>query len=231
MEGTDMKRSEINQYIREAATFFEANNFQLPPWTKWTPEEWKKTGSKADELRAQGLGWDITDFASGRFHKRGLTLITVRNGHAVEGGMDKLYCEKIMFVREGQVTPYHYHVSKTEDIINRGGKGTGRLAVQIYNATPEGELAKTPVSVCCDGIRRELEAGSIVYLGPGESITLTPFMAHQFYAVDGDGIIGEVSSVNDDASDNYFLEKLPRYPSVEEDEAPFRLLCTDLKKA
>jgi D-lyxose ketol-isomerase len=54
---------------------------------------------------------------------------------------------------------------------------------------------------------------------------------HQFYAVDGDAIVGEVSSVNDDATDNYFLEKLPRFPSVEEDEAPYRLLCTDYKIA
>jgi len=226
-----MKRSEINQYIKEAAAFFEANHFELPPWTKWTPEEWKKVGSEADELRQQGLGWDLTDFGSGRFLKRGLTLITVRNGHLVNGVPDKVYCEKIMYVREGQVTPYHHHVSKTEDIINRGGKGTGRLAVQLYNATPEGELAKTPISVCCDGIRRNLEAGSIVYLGPGESITLTPYLYHQFYAVDGDGIIGEVSTVNDDATDNYFFEKLPRFPKLEEDAAPFRLLCTDYKTA
>ncbi len=226
-----MKRSEINQYIKEAATFFEANNFQLPPWAKWTPEEWKKTGSEADELRKQGLGWDVTDFGSGDFHKRGLTLVTVRNGHTVAGGMDKVYCEKIMLVREKQVTPYHYHIAKTEDIINRGGQGTGKLAVQVYNATPDGELAKTPVSVCCDGIRKEVPAGTIVYLGPGESITLTPYLAHQFYGVDGDAIIGEVSSVNDDASDNYFLEKLPRYPKMDEDEGPFRLLCTDYKMA
>ena len=226
-----MKRSEINQYIKEAAAFFEANHFELPPWTKWTPEQWKQTGSEGDELRAQGLGWDVTDFGSERFLKRGLTLVTVRNGHQVNGVPDKVYCEKIMYVREGQVTPYHHHVSKTEDIINRGGKGAGRLAVQLYNATPEGELAKTPISVCCDGIRKELEAGGIVYLGPGESITLTPYLAHQFYAVDGDGIIGEVSTVNDDATDNYFFEKLPRFPKLEEDEAPYRLLCTDYKTA
>jgi D-lyxose ketol-isomerase len=231
MEEMGMKRSEINQYIREAAKFFEANHFQLPPWTNWTPEQWKKTGSEADELRAQGLGWDVTDFASGQFKKRGLTLITVRNGHQVKGGPDKVYCEKIMHVREKQVTPYHYHEGKTEDIINRGGKSAGRLAVQLYNAAPDGTLAKTPISVCCDGIRRTLEAGGIVYLGPGESITLTPHLYHQFYAVDGDAIVGEVSSVNDDATDNYFLEKLPRFPSVEEDEAPYRLLCTDYKIA
>ncbi|MFR1280879.1 MAG: D-lyxose/D-mannose family sugar isomerase [Parabacteroides distasonis] len=32
----------------------------------------------------------------------------------------KSYCEKIMMVREGQVTPVHFHWKKMEDIINRG---------------------------------------------------------------------------------------------------------------
>ena len=73
--------------------------------------------------------------------------------------------------------------------------------------------------------------GGIVILGPGESITLTPYLYHQFYAVDGNGLIGEVSSVNDDASDNYFLEPLPRFPEIVEDEAPVRLLCTEYEKA
>ena len=34
-----MKRSEINRYIKEAAAFFAANHFELPPWTQWTPED------------------------------------------------------------------------------------------------------------------------------------------------------------------------------------------------
>lgn len=67
-------------------------------------------------------------------------------------------------------------------------------------------------------------------LGPGESITLTPRLYHMFYAVDGHGLIGEVSSVNDDATDNYFKEPLPRYPEIVEDELPLRLLCNEYPK-
>ncbi len=52
-----------------------------------------------------------------------------------------------MFVRENQLTPFHYHEQKTEDIINRGGKGAGRLAVQLYNAGDGGKLLETPVTV------------------------------------------------------------------------------------
>ncbi|MGP8270840.1 MAG: D-lyxose/D-mannose family sugar isomerase [Terracidiphilus sp.] len=221
-----MKRSEINRHIAEAGAFFAENRFVLPPYADWTPMDWLGKGNEADELRSRRLGWDVTDFCSGRFESLGLTLFTLRNG-SPEGASGKIYAEKIMFVRQNQVTPFHYHGRKTEDIINRGDKGMGRLAVQLYNSTPDGKLAGTPVTVQCDGIRREVEAGGTVILGPGESITLTPFLYHTFHAVDGHGLIGEVSSVNDDDADNFFLEALPRYPEIVEDEPPLRLLCNE----
>ncbi|MGC9223792.1 MAG: D-lyxose/D-mannose family sugar isomerase [Terracidiphilus sp.] len=118
-------------------------------------------------------------------------------------------------------------VSLELDIINRGGMRAGRLAVQLYNSDEDGGFAQTPVSVVCNGIRRTVEAGSIVILGSGESITLTPYLYHMFYAVEGDGLIGEVSSVNDDDADNHFKDPLPRYPEIVEDEPPARLLCTE----
>ena len=159
----------------------------------------------------------------------GLTLFTLRNGLA-GGKAAKVYAEKIMFVGQNQVTPMHYHARKTEDIINRGGKGTGRLAVQLYNSSEEGGLAEGVVTVTCDGIQRQVEAGGTVILGPGESITLTPHLYHTFYAVDGAGLIGEVSSVNDDDMDNFFLEPLPRYPEIVENEPAVRLLCTEYER-
>jgi D-lyxose ketol-isomerase len=216
-----MKRSEINRSIAEATAFFQENHFHLPPYADWTPEEWAHHGSEAEELRAQRLGWDVTDFNSGRFGEVGLTLFTLRNG--TEGG--KIYAEKIMYVRKNQVTPFHYHARKTEDIINRGDKG--RLVVQLYNRTEDDKLAQTPVSVSCDGIRRQLAAGDTVTLGPGESVTLTPFLYHQFYAVEADAMIGEVSSLNDDERDNFFLEPSPRFPQIVADEPHLRLLCTE----
>jgi D-lyxose ketol-isomerase len=224
-----MKRSAINRYIAEARAFFAENRFILPPYSDWTLEEWRQRGPEADEIRTCRLGWDVTDFNSGRFESIGLTLFTLRNGLLATGKASKIYAEKIMFVRQDQVTPFHYHVRKTEDIINRGGKGTGRLAVQLYNSTENGGFAQSPVSVACDGTRRHVEAGGTVILGPGESITLTPYLYHTFYAVDGHGLIGEVSSVNDDDTDNHFKEPLPRYPEILEDEPPFRLLCTEYR--
>lgn len=222
-----MKRSEVNRYIAEAGAFFAENSFVLPPFADWTPEEWRRKGAEADELRTQRLGWDVTDFASGNFGNVGLTVFTLRNGLSPNRKPEKVYAEKIMFVRDGQITPFHYHASKMEDIINRGGKGKGSLVVKLYNSTEDGKLADTPVRVSCDGIRYELEPGSTVTLGPGESVTLPPLLYHMFHAVDGNALIGEVSSLNDDDTDNYFLDKLPRYPALVEDELPIRLLCTE----
>ena len=67
----------------------------------------------------------------------GLVLFTIRNGNPRnwETRTGKLYAEKIMLVEDGQITPMHFHWKKMEDIINRGG---GQLALQLYNATPDG---------------------------------------------------------------------------------------------
>ena len=222
-----MKRSSINRYIAEASAFFSTHSFYLPPFAAWTPDAWTRSGTEADEVRNCRLGWDVTDFTSGHFETLGLTLFTLRNGSISTNSASKTYAEKIMFVRENQVTPFHYHVRKTEDIINRGGKNTGRLAVQLYGRTESGDFADDRISVSCDGIKREVEPGQTIILGPGESITLTPFLYHMFYAVDGNALIGEVSSRNDDDTDNYFKEPLPRYPTIVEDEAPLRVLCNE----
>jgi hypothetical protein len=222
-----MKRSELNRCIAEADAFFAKNHFVLPPFAQWTPQEWDKQGPEADEIRHARLGWDVTDFASGNFSQTGLTVFTLRNGLSPDGKPSKVYAEKIIYVRDGQITPFHYHVSKMEDIINRGGKGSGSLVVQLHNSTDDGRLADTPVFVSSDGVRRRVDAGAAVTLGPGQSVTLPPFLYHTFYAVDGDALIGEVSSLNNDDTDNFFLDKLPRFPAVIEDEAPTRLLCTE----
>ena len=47
----------------------------------------------------------------------------------------------------------------------------------------------------------------------------------------GDVVVGEVSKVNDDTRDNRFLLPTGRFPAIEEDEAPYRLLCTEYPSA
>lgn len=221
-----MKRSEINRYIGEAKAFFDQHQFRLPPFAFWTPREWNAKGHEADEIRSRHLGWDLTDFGSEDFHKQGLLLFTVRNGKIDDPQNKKMYAEKIMVVREGQITPWHFHHLKTEDIINRGA---GRLVCELYNSDQSGGYARTPIKVSCDGVVREVAPGGKVVLDRGESITLVPGLYHTFYGERGAGtaLIGEVSSVNDDATDNRFYTPLPRFPAIEEDEAPAHLLCTE----
>ena len=222
-----MKRSEINLFIADAIDFFEKHHFSLPPFAHWTLEAWRERGPESDEIRQRQLGWDVTDFNSGLFASCGLTLFTLRNGGLSAISQDKSYAEKIMMVRERQLTPLHCHYRKTEDIINRGNSATGDLIVQLYNSTEDGELANTPVSVTCDGITRQTEAGGSLILRAGESITLPPGLYHSFYSANDSALIGEVSSRNDDATDNRFYQSLSRFPEIQEDEPPFRLLSTE----
>ncbi len=225
-----MKRSEINEIIREACAFFEEHRFALPPFAHWTPEEWRTKGHEADEIRANMLGWDLTDFGSGNFSKSGLTLFTIRNGNLKAAGNHKTYCEKIMIVRPRQITPMHFHWAKTEDIINRGG---GNLLIELYMADEKDALGKSDVIVSTDGVERCVAAGTILSLGPGESITLTPRLYHRFWGEEGKGnvLVGEVSTVNDDTADNRIHDPIGRFPAIEEDAPPFRLLCSEYPKA
>ncbi|WP_054954678.1 D-lyxose/D-mannose family sugar isomerase [Paenibacillus dakarensis] len=218
-----MKRSEVNHKIKEAVDFIEQMNFKLPPFAYWGPEEWKTKGSEYDEIRDNMLGWDITDFGSGDFENIGLLLFTIRNGNLNNDKYIKTYAEKILIVEEEQVTPLHFHWNKMEDIINRGG---GNLMVQVYNSTEDEELADTPVEISMDGRVCTVDAGTVLRITPGESITLPVGQYHKFWGEKGTGkvLIGEVSMVNDDNADNRFYEQTGRFSDIEEDEAPLYVL-------
>ena len=221
-----MKRSQINQIIKEAESFIEKFQFALPPFASWTPEEWDKKGRECDEIRDNMLGWDITDYGLGNFAETGLVLITLRNGNQNNKNYDKPYAEKLIISREEQICPMHFHWKKMEDIINRGG---GILMMQLYNSAQTGELAESDVTVVSDGVTLRVPAGAIVELTPGQSITLTRGMYHAFWAKKGTGevLIGEVSQCNDDNTDNRFHEPMGRFPQIEEDAEPYRLLCNE----
>lgn len=222
-----MKRSEINALIDDAIQLLDSHQVKLPPFAYWTPEQWQRKGPECDEIRECKLGWDITDFGSGAFDQIGLVVFTARNGHHKKSPYtEKTYAEKVLIVRENQYTPMHHHVRKREDIICRGG---GNLLIRLFNKAPDGGLADSPVEVTLDGIRHHVEAGHTFSLKPGESITLTPFLFHEFWAEPGTGtsLCWEVSSVNDDDTDNMFLQQIGRFPSIEEDVAATHKLCTE----
>jgi D-lyxose ketol-isomerase len=219
-----MKRSEINQLIAESIAFFDSMNFKLPLWAFWKPVDWKDNGRICSEIVDNMLGWDLTDFGSGNFHKRGLFLFTIRNGkYNVD---NKPYAEKIMIVEENQETPMHFHWSKMEDIINRGG---GNLIIELYKSDENENFSDLPFTVKTDGILRTVQPGGIIVLTPGESICLEQGVYHRFYGEPGKGkvLVGEVSAVNDDSNDNRFKESIGRFPVIEEDEEPLHLLASD----
>ncbi|HSN78181.1 MAG TPA: D-lyxose/D-mannose family sugar isomerase [Anaerolineae bacterium] len=221
-----MKRSQINAIMRDADAFIRAHGFHLPPFAYWSASDWSAKGDEVQEIVQRQLGWDITDFGSGDYAHIGLFIFTVRNGdpaNLARGG-GKLYAEKVLISDVGQVTPLHFHWRKVEDIINRGG---GRLVIQLFNSTADDDLDSTPVSVSTDGVQRTLPAGGKVVLEPGESITLPTRLYHAFWAEESRVLIGEVSLVNDDNSDNRFYEPVGRFPEIEEDEPPLYLLCTE----
>lgn len=222
-----MKRSEINQILRDAMVFMAEKHFVLPPWSNWSIADWKSNKEDASEVTGNMLGWDITDFGSGDFYSRGLFLFTIRNG---KFNVDrKPYAEKIMIVEENQETPMHYHWAKMEDIINRGG---GNLVIELYNSTKDNQLANTPVTLKVDGVKHTVQAGGKIVLTPGESICLEQGIYHRFYGEAGKGkvLVGEVSMVNDDSNDNCFHELIGRFPIIEEDEQPIHLLASDYSK-
>lgn len=222
-----MKRSEINSIMRDAIAFTQKHQFHLPPFAFWTAQDWKTKGDEASEIVERQLGWDITDFGLGDYSKTGLFIFTIRNGsmqdlHKAHG---KVYAEKLLIVDVKQVTPMHFHWSKSEDIINRGG---GNLVIQLYNSTPDEQLdLVNDVTVSTDGVQRTVKAGGIITLTPGESITLIGGMYHKFWGEGSRVLVGEVSSVNDDDTDNRFFEPVGRFPDIEEDAEPLYPLVKD----
>ena len=221
-----MKRSEINAIMRDASDFIRRRGFYLPPFANWTPADWASKADSAREIVESQMGWDITDFGHGNYEKDGLFLFTVRNGSPenIKTMSGKLYCEKIMIVDVNQRTPMHFHWTKVEDIINRGG---GKLVIKLFNSTSDERLADTDVTVSIDGLRHTLKAGDKVVLSPGESITLTSRLYHEFWGAESRVLVGEVSLVNDDRTDNRFYEPVGRFPEIEEDEPPLHLLVPD----
>jgi D-lyxose ketol-isomerase len=220
-----MKRSRINEIIREGDAFIRSFGYVMPPFAYWTPEQLRER--RPEGIIGARLGWDITDYGQEKFDELGLFLFTVRNGRAEDlaKGTGMLYAEKIMISRKDQLSPMHRHVVKAEDIINRGG---GRLVLELFMPAEDGGVDRhREVEVPTDGVMRKLPAGGLLTLDPGESVTLLPGVWHAFWGEGGDVLIGEVSTVNDDLTDNIFTQPIGRFSNIEEDEAPLHLLVSD----
>ena len=222
-----MKRSRINAIMAEADEMIRRYGFVLPPFANWTPDEFRARRDVAANVISARCGWDVTDYGAGDFDRMGLFLFTLRNGRLSDlqrgGGM--CYAEKLLISKQDQLSPMHTHVIKAEDIINRGG---ATLVVELYGSDDAGGFAEDRGgTVFCDGIRRDFGPGDKLRLAPGESVTLMPGDWHAFWGEGGDVLIGEVSTVNDDETDNIFCEPIGRFATIEEDVPPTHLLVSD----
>lgn len=227
-----MKRSEINNAVKDAMEILEANLMRLPRFAYWDISQWKKNSDSLGNLKKIMLGWDVTDFGSGDFKHIGAVLFTLRNGLLGDDSCGTPYAEKLMVLRsrDRQSLPMHCHLQKKEDIINRGG---GILEIQLYGSKADGTIdLESPVKVCMDGIFYTVNPGEILTIEKGDSITLTPGIYHSFWAKLGGGdlVAGEVSSINDDKTDNIFVEERPRFSEVEEDEPAKYVLCNEYNR-
>lgn len=227
-----MKRSEINRQIEWAIGACKRLGFHLPAFAFWTEKDWEEKKEHTEHMVSVCQGWDVTDYNSEDFDKIGAVLFTLRNGNIYDPSKGTPYCEKIIAMKAGQMLPMHFHYSKTEDIINRCG---GTLCVRVYNSRPEAEGfavdTESDVHIRLDGVPVSIPAGGMVEVKNGDSITLFPYIYHEFYAKpeDGDLIVGEVSSINDDSKDNHFVSVKGLSPIVEDEPAVYPL-CNGYKQ-
>jgi D-lyxose ketol-isomerase len=158
--------------------------------------------------------WDVTDCGLDKFDQVGLVLVNLAE-HAE-------YCEKLMYSKNRQVTPMHTHRKKKEDIICR----SGRLAIELWKGHPKQTQKGETFPVQRNGENVEVRSGEPIVLEPGERVTIVPGVYHAFWPESSEAVIGEVSTANDDANDNFFVDQnIGRFPEIDEDEKPLvRLL-------
>jgi D-lyxose ketol-isomerase len=211
-----MKRSFIEARVARMHAACEKFGTRLPPFALWSEDDYRAHRDAARKIAERGLGWNIVEFRPGAFEREGLSVFTLRMGdwRNLSTGRGRLYAEKALFAEDGQRTPQHYHIVKTEDIVNRGG---ARFVVELVRVDRAGAPLKDRFRVVKDVTTLDLGPGDQVRLEPGESITLEPFVAHAFWAEGGAALAGEVSLANDDSADNFFQPQLPHPTPIEED--------------
>ena len=221
-----MKRSEINLAISRAKQMMEEYSWTLPIWGYWTKKKYEQNPKMKKYCKDHQMGWDVTDFGKGLFAQQGITLFCIRNG--IQGNNeDKPYAEKLLFMEDNQEIPYHSHKVKLEDIINRGG---GDMALEFVEIDDEAQELSNDISVLVDGQVSIIRPHQPLILKRGQSVTVERNIYHKFYAVKGTGMVmaGEVSQVNDDNNDNYFLETVGRFSQIEEDEEAIHPLWNEI---
>ena len=77
--------------------------------------------------------------------------------------------------------------------------------------------------------RKRLRAGAWRRSPPETALRVPPYVFHRFFAKTGMGdlVIGEVSKINGDNTDNVFAKPQDRFCGIDEDAVPYRLLVNE----
>ena len=232
-----LNSARVEAAVALAKIVFRHFHIALPPFAAWSVADWERAGPEHDEVRDCMLGWDVTDFGGKDFARIGRTLFTLRNGNLHDPRYPKSYAEKLIVDPEGQRAPAHFHRTKREDIINRGG---GNVLIQLTAVDAGDRPAGGTLAVVVDGCRRTVPSGETVRIRPGESLCIPPRTIHQFWGEEGTGhridgvgytVSSEVSSVCDDLKDNFFFADLTRFPVIVEDAPRTVYLCNEYPPA
>ena len=160
--------------------------------------------------------WDVTDFGQGDFPRCGIVLINLTE--------EPEYSEKLIYMRRRQTLPLHTHRLKKEDIICR----RGAVTLELWAGHPDQTAPGTPLTLKRNGASFVAASGQAFTLAAGERVTLVPGVFHRFWPTEDDTIIGEVSTANNDVSDNIFTHaNTVRFTEVEEDEPATVKLVSD----
>jgi D-lyxose ketol-isomerase len=232
-----MKRSEINAAIARAIDNAKKYGVALPKWADWHPLQF---GADCDGIRHQRLGWKAVDFGLDKFNECGLVVLSLTAPLVDEYGEPLTtaqrvgaydypvtgFSRKYLFVQAGQTEPHHFHRQKKRKEVKVIAGSSVRF--ELAWADSDTELSSTrEVVVQVDGMSHHLPANGSIVVNPGETITLPGDLSHIISVPAGgpDTIMEEISTANNDRSDNIFPFMTPTsQPVIEDQEARYQLL-------
>ena len=95
------------------------------------------------------------------------------------------------------------------------------MAIELWKGHPEKARKGEAFQILRNGEKIDVQSGQPILLNPGERIAIVTGVYHAFWPESDEAIIGEVSTANDDANDNFFVDpNIGRFPEIDEDEAP-----------
>jgi len=166
-------------------------------------------------------GLDVTDYGLGNFDTVGLVAYVLDNRRR-EG-----YAHKRLVLARNQICPNHYHWTKSETICCEDGQILITLGGQAVRHGAGWDERCRLVDVEVNNVpvhhdHGQIEMGTVaITLNAGDAIFLPHGTWHEFRAVGGFALAEEVSTFNDDDTDNVFsCPDILRFPPEIDQDVP-----------